>query len=52
MASRDESRRIAVQARLPVDLVERLDAEADRRLVSRTHLIQGAVERLLDEQDR
>jgi metal-responsive CopG/Arc/MetJ family transcriptional regulator len=52
MAPSGQSDRIAVQARLPADLVDRLDAEAERRLVSRTRLIQGAVERLLDsEQD-
>ena len=46
-----DTKRVQVQARLRPELVARLDAEADRRLVSRTRLIEGAVERLLADAD-
>lgn len=42
--------RVYTTLRLDPDLIKRLDAECDERMVSRSWLVEKAIERLLDQE--
>lgn len=48
--SNDSTPRTNAYLRLPPDLLDRIDAEAKRRLVSRNFLVAGALERFLESE--
>lgn len=49
---RYESPRQQVQFRLPADLMERLDAEAKRRDISKTLLVEMLVDKALPQMEK
>lgn len=47
-----DGERIQIQVRLPEELGDRLDAEAERRMVSKTYLVERAIEMALPKWEK
>jgi metal-responsive CopG/Arc/MetJ family transcriptional regulator len=46
------SERVLVHVRIPESLLQRLDAEADKRMVSRNLMVSAAITELLEDLDK